>query len=292
MTKEEKAAKRKEREAEKKRLLAEKNAQTKVETPLPTVEDTPIDVPATVDTPEGINPILLNEEQPKETIPAIEFIAEITHDGVTDAKNAPVAHAGNIYARIHYTNKGKHLNYALIGGRIAQDLYSAYQSMGKGIPKKFPFNVKIHLLTTNGEEMMKVELKTRLNNPVNIAFAVANLISRSMTTESAEALLTGDFVVSEDGKLFNKKLGLPAAADSWPYFLLERARNDKRKAINKGLKDERLEVNAAINKMDVEEFQNWQKEKKAKAELKKKNDELKKKEEAELLAKQNEPALN
>jgi hypothetical protein len=245
MTKEEKNAKAKaKREAKKALTLTAPSVPVIAETPTLVVPDPPA-----------------NEQ-------SILFEAEITHDGVKDKDGKEVADRSNIYGHVRYENKGVNLNYALIAGRLAQDLHSVYLLLGKGISRKHPFNVKLHIKTSEGNEVMATNVVTRLNDPITTAFAVANLIARKFTPEAAEALLTGNFSIDAGGQLFNRKLGLPLSADHLPYHLIEKMRDEKRKTIKKETTETRSETLAAINKMGTEEYRAWQKKLHAEAKVK------------------------
>lgn len=187
--------------------------------------------------------ILLPTDGDMEAIKTVrKFSAKVTIDqiGLKDREGNLVDANNNILKVIHYESEGDRVDIAQAAGRIANELSAYYMAVkGKGINRAAGFNVNLTISDeVNGEqrwERFTVVEKLRMNNSIDIAWAVGNAVLRQIEGDNADAMFTGDFRVGEDTGLFLSKLKFDKNRLNMPLEQIYKLLDEKRKIVKKNV---------------------------------------------------------
>ncbi len=186
----------------------------------------------------------MNEPAPKRKM---LMVVDINQKGIKDALGDLIDPNDNTFKSIKVEAEGN-VDIAKIAGRLAQDIFSWYTAAKKTqLVRKYGFNVDISMIDTTEGSDNKVTFtsvsKLRLSNPIDIAFAIAGAVLAQTECNNDESLLTGNFAISEEGKLFMEKLNLNKTNIALPTFVINSLVDQKRRSIKTNVAEAKRQLN-------------------------------------------------
>lgn len=181
----------------------------------------------------------------------LSFIGKVHQKGLTykdKQHNVHLADPNNndcyVQVRLDVTTKGNEpINIAKVAGSLANQAFNWAKGMSaaKGIHKQAGFFLDIEASYTENGETGTIGTATTGRLLLSQASDAASFIARSILlmtdTENSEALLTGNFVVTPEGKLLMNRLGYSDAAAALPFASKVDLMEHKRKAIKKEVRE-------------------------------------------------------